>query len=126
MFEQILSRRFSARLDSSLQRPSPAGYIHPIHRRGPIMLTPATLTRRQLLQFAGGTALGLNLGGLWRAQAARSKAPTTRNPVRACILIFYYGGPSHLDTFDMKPDAPKEVRGEFKPIRTSAPGVLVC
>jgi hypothetical protein len=83
------------------------------------------LTRRRLLQlFAGG--LGLSLGGLWRAQAEALPAAKAPPPVRACILVFYYGGPSHLDTFDLKPDAPKEVRGEFRPIATSAGGVRVC
>lgn len=91
------------------------------------MLDPATvLTRRRLLQFAGGGALGLSLGGLWRAQAAARNPTGTRKPIRACILIFYYGGPSHLDTFDLKPSAPAEIRGEFKPIATSVPGVQVC
>jgi uncharacterized protein (DUF1501 family) len=78
---------------------------------------PHKQTRRHFL-----SAAGLSLGGLWRAQAAA--APAARKSIRACILIFYYGGPSHLDTFDLKPDAPAEVRGEFKPIRTTAPGVL--
>ncbi len=41
-------------------------------------------------------------------------------------MIFFYGGPSHLDTFDLKPNAPSEVRGEFKPIMTSAPGLQIC
>jgi hypothetical protein len=82
----------------------------------------SVLTRRRLLQFVGS----LSLGGLWRAQAATRIAPSTPRPIRACILIFYYGGPSHLDTFDLKPDAPKEVRGEFKPISTSVTGVRVC
>jgi hypothetical protein len=79
--------------------------------------------------------LGLNLGGLLRAQAAvpdRSAASPgpgagqTAAKIKSCILIFYYGGPSHLDTFDMKPGAPAEVRGEFKPIATSVPGLTVC
>jgi hypothetical protein len=84
------------------------------------------LTRRGLLQFGGGT-LGLTLGGLWRARAATPPPiePTTK-PIRACILVFYYGGPSHLDTYDLKPNAPAEVRGEFKPIPTSVPGLHVC
>src|SRR5207247_7515087 len=42
-----------------------------------------------------------------------------------CILIFFYGGPSHLETFDPKPNAPAEIRGEFKPISTSVPGVQI-
>ncbi len=45
---------------------------------------------------------------------------------RSCILIYLLGGPSHLDTFDLKPDAPAEVRGPFRPIATSVPGLLVC
>src|SRR5205814_2016673 len=68
---------------------------------------------------------GLSLGGLWRARATTPPAAPPPNAVRACILVFYYGGPSHLDTFDPKPDAPSEVRGEFATIATSAPGVRV-
>ena len=44
----------------------------------------------------------------------------------ACILVFLNGGPSHLDMWDMKPDAPQDIRGEFKPIATSLPGVQLC
>ena len=40
------------------------------------------------------------------------------------MIVFYYGGPSHLDTYDLKPDGPSEVRGEFKPISTSVPGLV--
>src|SRR4051794_35704066 len=86
----------------------------------------ALLTRRRLLQFAGGGSLSLTLGGLWQARAAvRNPAPTGK-PIRACILVFYYGGPSHLDTYDLKPNAPAEVRGEFKPVSTTVPGLRVC
>ena len=85
----------------------------------------ALLSRRRLLQIGGGGYLGLNLGGLCRARAAGP--PTTiAKPIRACILFFQYGGPSHLDTYDLKPDTPAEVRGEFKSIATSAPSVRVC
>jgi hypothetical protein len=83
------------------------------------------LTRRRLIEFGAAGYLGLNLGGLWQVQAAASTPPRGR-PIRACILIFYYGGPSQLDTYDMKPDAPAEVRGEFRPIATSAPGIRIC
>jgi hypothetical protein len=83
------------------------------------------LNRRQLLQLGGWGYFGLSLGGLLRAQAAApERGPVAK--IRSCILVFYYGGPSHLDTFDLKPGAPAEVRGEFKPIRTSVPGVHVC
>jgi hypothetical protein len=84
------------------------------------------LTRRRLLELGTAGYLGLNLGGLWRAQAAGPRAPASARPIRACILVFLYGGPSHLDTFDLKPNAPAEGRGEFRPIATSAPGVRVC
>ncbi len=82
------------------------------------------LSRRRLLQFGTGSYLGLNLGGLWQAQAAYARNP--ERPIRACILVFLYGGPSHIDTFDPKPDAPAEVRGEFRPMATSVPGVQIC
>jgi hypothetical protein len=59
------------------------------------------------------------------AGAAKHVAATGRT-IRSCILIFYYGGPSHLDTFDPKPDAPAEVRGEYRTIATSVPGIRVC
>jgi hypothetical protein len=84
----------------------------------------AGLTRRRLVQLGGGY-LGLSLGGLWRAQAADTR-PLAADTIRACILVFYYGGPSHLDTYDLKPDAPAEIRGEFKPISTTVPGIRVC
>ena len=86
-------------------------------------------SRRQLFQWAGNGCLGLTLGGLLHAQSAQAESgvePTSRAPIRSCILIFYYGGPSHLDTYDLKPLAPVEVRGEFQPISTSVPGLQVC
>jgi len=47
-------------------------------------------------------------------------------PIRSCILIFHYGGPSHIDTFDMKPKAPAEIRGQFGSIATRVPGLRIC
>jgi hypothetical protein len=85
--------------------------------------------RRRLLQVGGLGCLGLNLAGLFRAEEARAAQPTSprpAEPLRSCILLFYYGGPSHLDTWDLKPNAPREVRGEFRPIATRVPGVRVC
>ena len=90
-----------------------------------------TLSRRQLLRIGGVGSLGLTLPRLLRAEAerrrreARRRERTTR-PIRSCILIFYYGGPSHIDTFDMKPNAPAEIRGQFGSIATSVPGLRVC
>ena len=77
-----------------------------------------TLTWRRLVQLGAGGYLGLNLGSVWRAAAASYPSvplPGSLKPLKACILVFYYGGPSHLDTYDLKPDAPSEVRGEFQP-----------
>jgi hypothetical protein len=91
------------------------------------------ITRREALR-AGGLALtGLTWADVLRAQAAPAGGPRPGSTsargsfgkAKACILIFNYGGPSHLDTWDLKPGAPKEVRGEFKPIATCVPGTSI-
>ena len=79
------------------------------------------LTRRRLLQVGGLGLLGLSLPALLRA-SGRGRAARAKS----VIFLHQWGGPSCHDTFDMKPDAPAEIRGEFKPIDTSAPGVHVC
>src|SRR5437867_802892 len=87
------------------------------------------IDRRYFLQLSGLGYLGLSLSGVLRAQAAQASQPARSAipaRVRSCILIFQYGGPSHVDTFDMKPAAPAEIRGEFRPIATSVPGLSVC
>src|SRR5215831_18897540 len=76
------------------------------------------LTRREALRVGGLGFTGLLWSDWLRARAAvADQAPAAGRfgKARACILIFNYGGPSHLDTWDLKPDAPKEIRGEFKP-----------
>src|SRR5690242_10408634 len=84
------------------------------------------LSRRSLLALGAG-GLGLSFSGLLQARALAKPAEATGlPPLKACVVVFYYGGPSHLDTYDLKPDAPSELRGEFKPIATSAPGIFVC
>jgi hypothetical protein len=75
--------------------------------------------RREFLRLGGLTVGGLTLANLAAAGTAPKKA-------KSCILIFMDGGPSHLETFDMKPNAPVEVRGEFRPIRSTVPGSPVC
>jgi len=77
-----------------------------------------------MLQTAASVYPVMNLAGLLSAQAATAPSATAR--IRSCIFVFYYGGPSHLDMFDPKPNAPAEVRGEFVSIDTSAPGVRIC
>src|SRR5579864_2264053 len=84
------------------------------------------LGRRRLMQVGALGMFGLNLVSYDGASADDLPSHTGPRSIRACILIFYYGGPSHVDTWDMKPEAPAEIRGEFKPIRTSAPGVRIC
>jgi hypothetical protein len=79
---------------------------------------PQYVNRRQILQAGAIGYLGLSLPRLLRADAAR-----TTTSADSCILIFLNGGPSHLDMWDMKPEAPAEVRGEFKPVSTTVPGV---
>jgi hypothetical protein len=79
-------------------------------------------TRRDWLRLAGLGAFGLTLPGLLRAGASSRREP----PARSCVLFLLHGGPSQLDTWDMKPDAPDNVRGAFKPVDTNVPGVRVC
>ncbi len=83
---------------------------------------PVRVTRRGLLEAGAIGLLNLALPRLLRADARRT------GPARAdaCILVFLNGGPSHLDMWDMKPEAPREIRGEFSPIATSVPGVRLC
>ena len=82
------------------------------------------VTRRDCLQIGLGTLLG---GGLVTALRARGlAAEAVHNPrakAKSCILIWMDGGPTHFETFDPKPDAPEEYRGEFKAIPTKVPGV---
>ena len=52
--------------------------------------------------------------------------PGHASPAKSCILLMLVGGPSHLDTWDMKPDAPAHIRGPFRPIKTNVPGIEIC
>ena len=84
------------------------------------------ITRREALRVGGLGFTGLALPDLFRAQAAPMPAKGTFGKAKACIVVFNYGGPSHLDLWDLKPDAPAEIRGEFKPVATNVPGVSIC
>jgi uncharacterized protein (DUF1501 family) len=80
------------------------------------------LTRRDFLRV-GGLAVGFGLTELALLDHAGA-APTQRE--KACIQLFLVGGPGHLDTWDLKPDAPDNIRGPFRPIRTTVPGLDLC
>ena len=80
------------------------------------------VSRRDLLKAGTAAALGLSLPQLLRAAAARAGV-AGRPAADHCVLVFLNGGPSHLDMWDPKPDAPAEIRGEFATIPTSVPGV---
>ena len=84
---------------------------------------PAALNRRQLLGGLSFGVLGLGLSEFLNARA--HAAPNQHARAKACIFIFLNGGASHIDMWDMKPEAPVEVRGEFKPIATSVPGIQI-
>jgi hypothetical protein len=82
-------------------------------------------TRREVLRAGGLSLFGsMTLPRLLQAHDHLPEGSSA--PARSIILLNLFGGPSHLDMFDMKPDAPAEVRGEFRPIATSLPGVQVC
>ncbi len=85
------------------------------------------LTRRELLQVGGISALGLTLTDMLRRGEERrrlSAAHPSREP--ACIFIFLEGGPSQIETFDPKPSAPDDVRGPYGPISTNVSGIQIC
>jgi hypothetical protein len=81
-----------------------------------------TCTRRHLLQVGGVGLTGLALPGLLQA----AEGSTRKARIRSIIFLHQFGGPSHLDTFDMKPAAADGIRGELKPIATRSPEISVC
>lgn len=93
-------------------------------------------SRRSFLRIGGLALGGLSLPGILRAQAAGAEAATgvsqpdapagARAVIRGTIVVLLPGGPTHLDTLDLKPDAPAEIRGEFRPIATRVPGIEIC
>lgn len=85
----------------------------------------ADLDRRAFLVASAAGLAGLSAGGVPDAAEAAA-AGATGAPARSTILFFLCGGASHVDTWDMKPDAPAEYRGPFRPVATTAPGVRLC
>jgi hypothetical protein len=81
------------------------------------------MQRREFMKVCGLSLATASQSG-WLSALAASAAGAERRP-KSCIVLWMTGGPSHLDTFDLKPDARAEVRGEFRPISTSVPGIQI-
>ena len=80
------------------------------------------MSRRAMLRIGGLAPLGLSLSSLL---GASGEARGSFGRAKRCLMIFMWGGPSHIDLFDMKPHAPSEVRGIFKPIASKVPGIRI-
>lgn len=95
----------------------------------PVELHSQHTSRRELLQLGSGLGVLSSLSATKSAcaavAAATSDGQSASPAIRSCIVVFYYGGPSHLDTYDVKPNAPDSVRGEFASIATSQPGLRI-
>ncbi len=85
------------------------------------------MSRRSVLQAGGLGLMGLSLPEFLagRTHAALPVSATRFGSAKSCILLFMWGGPAHQDTWDLKPDAPAEIRGEFQPIATTQPGIHI-
>src|SRR5258708_14105360 len=88
-------------------------------------------TRREMLGAGGLGLFGMGLPDYLRLSEAQanqtaSSPPSRFGKAKSCILLYLYGAPSQLETFDPKPDAPVEIRGELKSIRSNVPGMDVC
>ncbi len=81
------------------------------------------LTRRSFVRIGSLTAFGLGLPLYLQARAESPGKPAAKARAKRCILLWMQGGPSHIDSFDPKPDAPAEIRGEFGTVATTLPGV---
>jgi hypothetical protein len=97
-----------------------------IHARGGRLCDG--IQRREMLRAGGLGLLGLSLPELMQANRATAETSMAagRGKAKACIVLFLMGGPPQHSTWDPKPDAPAEVRGDFAPIATNLPGLQVC
>ena len=84
------------------------------------------LSRRRLLQAGGIGTIGLSLPQLLHAEQEAAFSGTSGIAAKSCIFIHQYGGLSQLDSWDMKPDAPHEIRGPYSSIETATPGFRIC
>lgn len=86
----------------------------------------AAINRRDLLRIGGPGMLGLTLPKLLQAQEAKPVSTAPKATAKRVIFLFQWGGPSHVDTFDMKLNAPTEYRSKYQAISTSVPGMHIC
>ena len=91
-----------------------------VHLRHP------TVSRRTAVQAGAVGMLGFGLNHLSRFSLANPSEKRDRATAKSCIYIFLSGGLAQHESFDLKPDAPAEIRGEFQPIATSTPGIQIC
>ncbi len=83
------------------------------------------INRRGFLQVGAAGMAGLSLPELMAQEAAGAVDPS-KAKIKNCITLFLVGSPGHVDTWDMKPDAPEDIRGKFKPISTNVPDIQIC
>ncbi|MCS7046601.1 MAG: DUF1501 domain-containing protein [Gemmataceae bacterium] len=83
------------------------------------------VSRRNFLKI-GAFGAGLTLADVLRVRANTAPERAVRSRLKSAIMIYLPGGPSHMDMYDLKPNAPAEFRGEFRPINTNVPGVQIC
>ncbi len=94
---------------------------------GPHSVIPTrSFSRRELARIGGLGLFGLSFNDLSGAAAPSAPIGGSFGRAKACVLLFIWGGPAHQDTWDLKPDAPREVRGEFRSIPANVPGIRVC
>jgi len=83
-----------------------------------------TVSRRELIRAGGLSVCGVSLADVLRREALA--APEEKGRPKSIILLWLWGGPSHVDSFDMKPQAPVEYRGPYAPVSTTVPGLQIC
>ncbi len=83
------------------------------------------VNRRSFLTAGAAGMAGLSLPH-WLSLDAAGAVDPSKAKIKNCITLFLVGSPGHLDTWDMKPDAPEDIRGKFKPISTNVPGIQIC
>src|SRR3954451_1850148 len=88
--------------------------------------TGSRMTRRDCVRIGAIGLGGLTLPDLFRLRSLAEDPKRIAPRAKSVILLFLSGGPSQLDMWDMKPDAPEEIRGSFRPIDTNVPGIQVC